>query len=229
MSAQPNLLHRRHRHASRDRLLRQLGAPSQPQARTWRDYRYDLRQFAASSATARPATSPSTTSIASSPQQAGARLQAWHHQPPPGRDHSPSTPSSPTTTPTSSAPSCRTATPSRSASACRAPSRPTTWRKFFAAVDHDPRDRAMFLLMLRCGLRISEVAACCLCGPLPRRDPSPPGRPRQGQQGPLGLPLAAGRARPARLPGRASRHRPATTSSSATRARACPPPPSTSA
>ncbi len=28
---------------------------------------------------------------------------------------------------------------------------------FFAAVD-DPRDRAMFLLMLRCGLRISEVA-----------------------------------------------------------------------
>lgn len=30
-------------------------------------------------------------------------------------------------------------------------------RLFFAAVDH-PRDRAMFILMLRCGLRISEVA-----------------------------------------------------------------------
>jgi site-specific recombinase XerD len=30
--------------------------------------------------------------------------------------------------------------------------------KFFAVI-HDPRDRAMFLLMLRCGLRISEVAA----------------------------------------------------------------------
>jgi site-specific recombinase XerD len=29
--------------------------------------------------------------------------------------------------------------------------------RFFAAVDH-PRDRAMFVLMLRCGLRISEVA-----------------------------------------------------------------------
>lgn len=30
-------------------------------------------------------------------------------------------------------------------------------RQFFAVI-HDPRDRAMFLLMLRCGLRISEVA-----------------------------------------------------------------------
>jgi site-specific recombinase XerD len=29
--------------------------------------------------------------------------------------------------------------------------------KFFAAIDH-PRDRTMFILMLRCGLRISEVA-----------------------------------------------------------------------
>lgn len=32
-----------------------------------------------------------------------------------------------------------------------------TLRAFFAAIT-DPRDRAMFLLMLRCGLRISEVA-----------------------------------------------------------------------
>ena len=30
--------------------------------------------------------------------------------------------------------------------------------KFFAVID-DPRDRAMFILMLRCGLRISEVAS----------------------------------------------------------------------
>lgn len=30
-------------------------------------------------------------------------------------------------------------------------------RKFFASVDNT-RDRAMFILMLRCGLRISEVA-----------------------------------------------------------------------
>jgi len=33
--------------------------------------------------------------------------------------------------------------------------------KFFAVI-HDARDRAMFLLMLRCGLRISEVAELCL-------------------------------------------------------------------
>jgi integrase len=30
-------------------------------------------------------------------------------------------------------------------------------QKFFAVIT-DPRDRAMFILMLRCGLRISEVA-----------------------------------------------------------------------
>lgn len=34
-------------------------------------------------------------------------------------------------------------------------------RRFFAVID-DARDRAMFLLMLRCGLRISEVAQLCL-------------------------------------------------------------------
>jgi site-specific recombinase XerD len=35
--------------------------------------------------------------------------------------------------------------------------------RFFAAID-DPRDQAMFLLMLRCGLRISEVACLQLAG-----------------------------------------------------------------
>lgn len=34
-------------------------------------------------------------------------------------------------------------------------------RRFFAVI-HDIRDRAMFLLMLRCGLRISEVACLCM-------------------------------------------------------------------
>jgi integrase len=37
-----------------------------------------------------------------------------------------------------------------------------TLAKIFAAIDH-PRDRAMFLLMLRCGLRVGEVRNLSLC------------------------------------------------------------------
>lgn len=49
---------------------------------------------------------------------------------------------------------------------------PDDRERFFAVID-DPRDRAMFILMLRCGLRIAEVAALrlgdlCLAEPRPR-------------------------------------------------------------
>lgn len=127
-----------------------------PQARTWRDYGYDLRRFAATTGDRAPASVTChdvdhfVTAQAAKGYQPGTinrRLAAImtfyvflsdddpalvcpvlpHRHCLRDREHLPR------------------------------PVPDADVDKFFAVV-HDPRDRAMFLLMLRCGLRIAEVA-----------------------------------------------------------------------
>ena len=59
------------------------------------------------------------------------------------------------------------------------PVREEELRAFFAVIE-DARDRAMFILMLRCGLRIGEVASLLLSDLLPGRACPAPGGARQG-------------------------------------------------
>ena len=72
--------------------------------------------------------------------------------------------------------------------------------RFFAVI-HDARDRAIFLLMLRCGLRISEVAGLQMSDLYLAE--APPRSPRQRQQGAVGISFAASGTRIAGLSGSA--------------------------
>jgi site-specific recombinase XerD len=127
-----------------------------PQARTWRDYGYDLRQFAVSTGDRAPASvtfhdvDRFVTEQAAKGYKPGtinrrlAAIMAFyvflsdddpalvcpvlpHRHSLRDREHLPR------------------------------PVQDADLDKFFAVI-HDPRDRAMFILMLRCGLRIAEVA-----------------------------------------------------------------------
>ena len=115
----------------------------------------------------------------------------------------PSTPSCPTRTRTWSALSCPTATASSEPQRLPRPVQNDDLRKFFAVIDDAAPTGPCSLLMLRCGLRISEVAGLQLAD-LYLDEPHPRLVAHgKGSQGALRLPLPAGRAGPARLPGRA--------------------------
>ncbi len=188
-----------------------------PQARTWRDY--SLRPAPVRrcrSATARPARSPSATSTASSacqvaqgfkPATVNRRLAAilallrlpGRRRPGPGL----SRPASPPLPARAAAP----ATPG----AGRGPAALLRRR-----IEQTARDRAMFILMLRCGLRIGEVASLLLRRPVPGRACPAPGGARQGLAASARCTSPARPSAPCARTWRNARLPPATSSSSAT-------------
>jgi site-specific recombinase XerD len=128
-----------------------------PQARTWRDYGYDLRQFAASVGDRAPKTvtfhdvDRFVTAQAARGYQPGTvnrRLAAIMSFYAFLSDDDPAL-----VCPVLPHRHCL-----RDHEHLPRPVQDGDLDRFFAVI-HDPRDRAMFLLMLRCGLRIAEVAA----------------------------------------------------------------------
>jgi site-specific recombinase XerD len=127
-----------------------------PQARTWRDYSYDLKQFAAAVGDQPPA------SVTFHDLDRLVALQA-------GRGFKPTTINRRLAAvaalytflsdddPQLVCPVLPHRHGLREPQQLPRPVQDEDLRKFFAAID-DARDRAMFVLMLRCGLRISEVA-----------------------------------------------------------------------
>jgi len=127
-----------------------------PQARTWRDYRYDLKQFAEVVGDKPPGSVTFQDVDQFVIQQAGRGFK------PATINRRLAAISSLYTFLSDDDPELRCPVLSHR-HGLRAPQRlprpiqPEPLRQFFAVIK-DKRDRAMFILMLRCGLRISEVA-----------------------------------------------------------------------
>ena len=131
-----------------------------PQARTWRDYKYDLMQFSESVA-GQPPNAITYQDIDTFVSQQVARGMA------------PSTVNRRLAAivsfytflsyddPTLTCPVLSKRHTLRQPRRLPRPVPPEDLHKFFAAIHH-PRDKAMFVLMLRCGLRISEIAGLLL-------------------------------------------------------------------
>ena len=169
-----------------------------PQAATHVHYTSDVKLFFAWAAKP-PAPSPFTTWTPTSPTaRIGPRRR--HRQPPAGRP--PLLLSFPRPRVGRSAAQPRPArTPRHPPGPAPAPRRagqPTS--RSCSPRSHSPRDRAMFLLMLRCGLRVCEVHRLSLDRPLPptrsRRRPPHARGARQEQRRAHRLPLAPGRCCP---------------------------------
>jgi site-specific recombinase XerD len=160
LPVQTILFHRRQCHANRNRRLCQLAAQTQPHSRTWRDYRGDLRQFAAVVGD-RP---PEAITFADVDRFVAEQV---------GRGLKPPTVNRRLAAITSLYSFLADEDPElvcpvlprrhglKERRRLPRPVRAEDLDKFFAVID-DGRDRAMFLLILRCGLRISEVAELLL-------------------------------------------------------------------
>jgi site-specific recombinase XerD len=203
-----------------------LGAPPQSPARTWRDYSYDLQQFAVVVGDRLPGEIThrdidrfvnSQVSRGFKPATVNRRLAAILAFFIYLADEDPAL----------VCPVLPRRHFLRQPQRLPRPVKEDDLRAFFAVIE-DARDKAMFILMLRCGLRIGEVANLLLSDlfldePAPRLVVHGKGsRERSVYLSPQAERAWAATWLSARLP-------PATSFFSATSSTACPPPPSTNA